>query len=88
MLPLLKKLADGGEHKYSGIVAELGTDFRLTEEQLSDLLPSGTQSIFANRVGWARWALKKGGVVGRPETRILADYGTGAKDSFRGPRAD
>jgi hypothetical protein len=42
MLPLLKRLADGGEHKFSGLVGELGTDFRLTEGQLFDLLPSGT----------------------------------------------
>jgi|SRR6516225_8437679 restriction system protein len=78
MLPLLKRLADGGEHKFSGIVAKLGTDFRLTEEQLSELLPSGTQSIFASRVGWARLYLEKAGLLGAPKTRILADYGTGA----------
>jgi restriction system protein len=71
MLPLLKKLADGGEHKFSGIVAELGTDFRLTEEQLSELLPSETQSIFANRVGWARLYLKKAGLLDAPKREFL-----------------
>src|SRR6516225_3561992 len=71
MLPLLKKLADGGEHKYSGIVTELGTDFRLTEEQLSELLPSGTQPISANRVGWARLYLKKAGLLDAPKRGFL-----------------
>jgi hypothetical protein len=36
MLPLLKRLADGGEHKFFGLVADLGSDFGLTEEELSE----------------------------------------------------
>jgi restriction system protein len=67
MLPLLKRLADGGEHKFSGLVGELGNDFRLSEEELSELLPSGTQPIFANRVGWARLYLKKAGLLDAPK---------------------
>src|SRR6516165_7812695 len=71
MLPLLKGLADGGEHKFSGLVGELGTDLRLTEEELSELLPSGTQPIFANRVGWARLYLKKAGLLDAPRRGFL-----------------
>lgn len=63
MLPLLKRLADSGEHKFSGLVADLGSDFGLTQEELSEVLPSGTQPIFANRVGWARLYLKKAGLL-------------------------
>ena len=54
MPPLLKRLADGEEHKFSNIVGELETEFELTEEELAELLPSGTQRVFPNRVGWAR----------------------------------
>jgi len=54
MLPLLKRLADGKEHKLSELVDELGSEFGLTDEELSKLLPSGTQKVFTNRVGWAR----------------------------------
>ena len=71
MLPLLKRLADGGEHKFSGLVAELGTDFRLTEGELAELLPSGTQPTFANRVGWARLYLKKAGLLDAPKRGFL-----------------
>jgi len=71
MLPLLKRLADGGEHKFSGLVADLGSDFRLTEEELSELLPSGTQPIFANRVGWARLYLKEAGLLDAPKRGFL-----------------
>jgi restriction system protein len=70
MLPLLKRLADGDEHKFSGLVAELGSDFGLTEEELSQLLPSGTP-IFANRVGWARLYPKKAGLLDAPKRGFL-----------------
>src|SRR5215469_13619383 len=70
MLPLLKRLADGGEHKFSGLVAELGSDFGLTEEELSQLLPSGNP-IFANRVAWARLHVKKAGLLDAPKRGFL-----------------
>ena len=54
MLPLLKSLADGEEHKFSELVTQLGSQLNLNEDELSKLLPSGTQEIFRNRVGWAR----------------------------------
>jgi restriction system protein len=71
MLSLLKRLADGGEHKFAVLVAELGSDFGLTEDELSELLPSGTQPIFANRVGWARLYLKKAGLLDAPKRGFL-----------------
>jgi restriction system protein len=61
MLPLLKRLADGKEHKHSRLVDELGSEFGLTGEELSERVPSGTQKVFLNRVGWARTYLKKAG---------------------------
>lgn len=44
MLPLLKSLADGEEHKFSELVTQLGSQLNLTEDELSKLLPSGTRS--------------------------------------------
>jgi restriction system protein len=67
MLPLLKRLADGKEHKLSKLVEELGAEFGLTEEELSERLPSGTQKVFTNRVGWARTYLKKAGLLDFPK---------------------
>jgi restriction system protein len=79
MLPLLKRLADGGEHKFAVLVAELGSDFGLTEDQLSELLPSGTQPIFANRVGWARLYLKKAGLLDALKRGFLQSTERGRK---------
>ena len=67
MLPLLKRLADGEEHKFSALVDELGSEFALTNEELSERLPSGAQKVFTNRVGWARTYLKKAGLVDSPK---------------------
>lgn len=59
MLPVLKALADGNEHKLQQITEKLSKEFNLTEEELSKTIPSGTQGIFYNRVGWAKTYLKK-----------------------------
>ena len=59
MLPVLKSVADGKEHKFREIADSIAKNFGLTEEELGYLLPSGNQSIFDNRVGWAKTYLKK-----------------------------
>ncbi|HNZ14773.1 MAG TPA: restriction endonuclease [Anaerolineaceae bacterium] len=58
MLPLLKLASDGKEHYIHDAVEELSNYFKLTEEEKGALLPSGTQSVFYNRVGWARSYMK------------------------------
>ena len=59
MLPLLKLAGDGAVHSKRDTVPELASKFGLTEEEQKELLPSGKQEIFDNRVGWARTYLKK-----------------------------
>jgi restriction system protein len=59
MLPLLKYAGDEEEHSLRETIEALGSAFSLTEDERRELLPSGQQSIFDNRVGWARTYLKK-----------------------------
>jgi restriction system protein len=40
--------------------------FQLSEEEQRELLPSGKQSLLANRVGWASTYLKKAGLLKAP----------------------
>src|SRR5260370_25334055 len=54
MLPVLKVASDGQEHRISNVVNQLARDFGLTEEEQQQILPSGKQAVFANRVGWAK----------------------------------
>lgn len=63
MLPVLKLAADGEEHKYRDAVETLAESHQLTEEELNTLLPSGSQAVFDNRVGWAKTYLKQAGLL-------------------------
>jgi restriction system protein len=63
MLPLLKIAGDGQEHRISDIVDQLARDFKLTEEERQQLLPSGKQTTFANRVHWAKTYLSQAGLL-------------------------
>ena len=59
-------LGDGEIHGISSAVDYLGRYFSLTEGEKSELLPSGKQARFANRIGWARTELKQAGLVEYP----------------------
>jgi len=63
MLPLLKFASDGQEHSLRETIEALADKFNLTVEERSELLPSGQQAVFDNRVGWARTYLKKAGML-------------------------
>lgn len=62
MLPVLKASASG-EVKISEVVIGLGSELGLSAEELSELLPSGKQTTFANRVNWAKSYLGKAGLI-------------------------
>lgn len=66
MLPLLKLVADGNEHSLREVVELLAGVFQLTEAERAELLPSGGQQVFHNRIGWARSYLKKAGLLDAP----------------------
>lgn len=67
MLPILMLLSDKKEHSLKQIIETLANDFKLTEEEKSEMLPSGTQEVFKNRVGWATTYLKKAGLISSPK---------------------
>jgi restriction system protein len=67
MLPFLKYISDGKEHSLSETHDALAKEFKLTDEELRELLPSGQQPIFRNRLGWARTYLKKAGLLTSPK---------------------
>jgi restriction system protein len=77
MLPLLKLVSDGQEHKYSDLIEKLAIEFQVTDEERKELLASGNQAIFDNRVGWAKTYLKKAGLLDSPKraTFIITDLG-------------
>jgi len=58
MLPLLKFCADGQEYTNRQAIDALSHEFGLTEDEQKQLLPSGQQCVFDNRVAWARAHMK------------------------------
>lgn len=65
MRPLLAFGADGQEKNINDAIAALAEQFRLSDEDRQQLLPSGKQTILANRVHWARTYLDKAGALKR-----------------------
>jgi restriction system protein len=65
MLPLLAFASDGSEKNMSDAIKGIADQLKLTAEERSQLLPSGKQAIFANRVHWARTYLDKAGAIRR-----------------------
>lgn len=65
MLPLLKSVAGGEEFSLRDCVSTLAKEFRLTEQECIELLPSGRQPRFTNCVSWAAIYLYKAGLLER-----------------------
>ncbi len=70
MFPLLKLLSEGEPLKARHAHDDLAVRLKLTEDERTQLLPSGGQSLFENRVGWAKTYLKKAGLVDSPKRGI------------------
>ena len=75
--PLLVFAEDGSEKSRQGAVQALASHFNLTEEERDQLLPSGTQALFTNRVNWARTYLDKAGALRRTRRAhfVITDRG-------------
>jgi restriction system protein len=71
MLPLLQFAGDGKEHTLRESVEKLADVFKLSEEEREVLLPSGQQTVFHNRVGWARTYMKKAMLLDAPRRSIF-----------------
>lgn len=62
MLPVLKQSAKG-EVRISDVVETLAKELGLTAEEQDQLLPSGKQTTFANRIHWAKTYLTQANLV-------------------------
>jgi restriction system protein len=67
MRPLLQHLLDGKAHSFSELLPLVANDFGLTDQELAQLLPSGRQATFRNRLHWASFYLLKAGVLTKPK---------------------
>jgi restriction system protein len=65
--PILDVAADNGEHSVKDARTIIKSVMDLSEEDLRDMLPSGTQSKFDNRIAWAISYLVQANVLERPK---------------------
>ena len=63
MRPLLAFGQDGAEKNIRDAVSSIAKQINLSDEERDLLLPSGKQSVFSNRVHWARTYLDKSGAI-------------------------
>ncbi len=70
MRPLLEHLSDGKERTNQETLESLAELYRLTPAERAELLPSGKQPVFVNRVAWAKSHLKRAGVIESPSRAV------------------
>src|SRR5712691_5171900 len=85
MLPVLKVAGDGQEHRIGDVVNLLARVFGLTEEEQQQILPSGKQAVFANRVGWAKTYLVQAGLLEATKRAHFKITDRGKKALAEGP---
>lgn len=72
----LDVLKDDGLHSAQEVKDAIASAMNLTEADVAEMLPSGRQSTFSNRVNWAKTYLQKAGLVETPQRakyRITAE---------------
>jgi restriction system protein len=79
MLPLLQALADGQQQRTRDVMPKLASRFHLSEQDLQQLLPSGTQRVFENRVYWASSYLRHAGLIESPHRGVVRITDVGRK---------
>lgn len=75
MLPILRLLDDKADHTLREIESSMADAFALSRPECETVLPSGTQRVLLNRVGWSLSYLTKAGLterVGRGRYRIAS----------------
>lgn len=76
----LKSLEDGKVHPYIDAKRQVIKDFKLSEEDVSEMLENGKQTLFNNRIGWCRTYLKKATLIDSPSRAHFILTSAGRKE--------
>jgi len=87
MLPLLEVVRDGKAWGMISVEDELIKKFKLTDEEVNQLKPSSTtETLFQNRMRWARLFLKKAGLLEDPARGLTQITSEGMKVLSQEPK--
>lgn len=67
MLPIMEIASDKNVHFFKDVNDKIKEHYKLTDDEINELLPSGKQTIIENRTGWAKTHLKKAGLLNYPK---------------------
>ena len=79
MLPLLRLCGDAKEHRNREVIDTLADEFDLSEKERKELLPSGRQAIFHNRVAWSRSYMKMAELLENTQRGVFRITDRGSK---------
>ena len=65
-IPVLHVASDGNDHSLSETIESIAQQLGLSEADRDELLPSGKQRKFDNRVSWSRTYLQKALLLSSP----------------------
>ena len=85
MRPILATVASGTPLTLSELRKRVAEGFKLSEEERSERLPSGKQTVINNRVGWARTYLNKAGLLSIPTKGMVQITERGQEALKHGP---
>ena len=72
MLPLLETLSSGAEWSMNHAITHLEDVLQLTAAERAEMQPSGTLRLFQNRAHWAKFHLKKAGLIENPRRGVVS----------------
>lgn len=84
MLPLLKLVAKHGSLNRADAIQLLSDEFKLTDAERRELLPSGKVSVIQSRAGWARTYLVKAGLLANSQRGVVVITDRGKKTLLEG----
>lgn len=64
---VMTAIRDGEIHVSQDIKKQVILDFGLTQEDQREMLPSGRQAVWVNRIGWCKTYLKNAGLIETPK---------------------
>jgi restriction system protein len=83
--PAIQFFADGKQHRLAEVFETLAIDFKLTEPEQNEMLPSGTQRRWHNRANWACYDLFRAGLLDRPKKGLYVITELGKKVAAEKP---
>lgn len=69
---VLEALQDGKPHSMKEVRDSIAQTLHLSEEDISETLPSGSGTVYSGRVGWAKTYLKKAEMIESPQRGYIA----------------